>query len=122
VWRQFDLAKLPDTHVLPDEYETTLEELVRLTCPRLKGLVLMTPFFVEPNRSEPMRQRMDEYGAIVRKVAERNGTLFVDTQAAFDAYLAKSHSATLAGDRVHPNPAGHMILARAFLRAIDFEA
>jgi lysophospholipase L1-like esterase len=68
-----------------------------------------------------MRARMDEYGAIVRRIAERNATDFVDTQAAFDRFLEQQHSYRLAADRVHPNDAGHMILARALLQALHYE-
>jgi lysophospholipase L1-like esterase len=61
---------------------------------------------------------MDRYGAIVRRVAEKRGALFVDSQAAVDEALAAYYPATLAWDRVHPNTVGHMVLARAFLRAV----
>jgi lysophospholipase L1-like esterase len=86
----------------------------------LKGLVLMTPFFIEPNCSEPMRAMMDQYGAVVWRMAEKYNAVFVDTQAAFDRVLEHVHPAVLAGDRVHPNITGHTVLARAFLRAIGF--
>jgi lysophospholipase L1-like esterase len=119
VWRQFDLPLMPETHVYPDEYEATLDELVAKTKPQVKGLVLMTPYYIEPNRKDAMRARMDEYGRIVKRIAARRKTLFVDTQAAFDEVLTDYYPATLAWDRVHPNATGHMIIARAFLRAID---
>jgi lysophospholipase L1-like esterase len=121
VWRQFDLPRQPETHVLPDEYERTLEQLVVETLPAVKGLILMTPFYIEPNRQDAMRARMDEYGAIVRTLAEKHKTLFVDTQAAFDTALQTYYPATLGWDRVHPNHIGHMILARAFLQTVGFE-
>jgi lysophospholipase L1-like esterase len=120
VWRQFDLPRQTEIHVYPDEYEATLEELVLHMLPVLKGLVLMTPFYIEPNRQDPMRAQMYHYGSIVRKLAERHKTLFVDTQSAFDAALKCYYPATLSWDRVHPNHIGHMILARAFLKAVDF--
>lgn len=118
VWRQFDTPLRTEAHVLPEEYERTLGELVGRTLPVLAGpdrLLLATPFFIEGNRADAMRVRMDEYGAIVRRLASRYGSRFLDTQAAFDPVLAHTHSASLAWDRVHPQPAGHMILARAFL-------
>jgi lysophospholipase L1-like esterase len=121
VWRQFDRPTMPEIHVLPEEYEETLERLVAQTAPRVKGIVLMTPFYLEPNKSDAMRARMDQYGGIVKRVAERNGTLFVDTQAAFDRVLEHVYPAVLAWDRVHPSAAGHMVLARAFLDAIGYE-
>ena len=121
VWRQFDTPLRTETHVLPDIYEHTLGSLVTRTLPALPpggGLLLATPFFIEPNRTDPMRARMDEYGAIVRRTAARHGVQFLDTQAAFDAVLAHVHPMGLAWDRIHPQPAGHMILARAFLAAL----
>ena len=120
VWRQFD-APLPDLGTPPGEFEDGLSRLVETTLPALKGMVLMTPFFLERNSSDPMRARMDEYGAIVRRIAERNATDFIDTQAAFDRFLEQQHSYRLAADRVHPNDAGHMILARALLQALHYE-
>ncbi|MGI4789171.1 MAG: SGNH/GDSL hydrolase family protein [Janthinobacterium lividum] len=120
VWRQFDLPRQPETHVLPDEYEKTLDQLVTQTLPVVQGMVLMTPFYIEPNQTDAMRTRMDEYGAIVKMIAAKHGTLFVDTQAAFDSVLTSYYPATLAWDRVHPNQIGYMVIARAFLNSIDF--
>jgi lysophospholipase L1-like esterase len=120
VWRQFDSPTRPEGHVLPDEYARTLDGLLAQTRPSVKNIVLMTPFYIEPNRADAMRARMDEYGAVVRQLSEKHGTLFVDTQAAFDAVLTAYYPATLAWDRVHPSLIGHMVLARAFLNAVEF--
>ncbi len=120
VWRQFDSPLRTETHVLPDEYERTLDALLSQTRPAVQNIVLLTPFYIEPNHADAMRARMDEYGAIVRRLSEKHGTLFVDTQAAFDAVLMALYPATLAWDRVHPSLTGHMVLARAFLRTVEF--
>ena len=120
VWRQFDQPLLHESHVDIEEYETTLRELVAATAPRCRGLVLMTPFYIEPNREDAMRAMMDRYGGVVRRVAGDAGALFVDTQAAFDRVLRHIYPAALAWDRVHPGPSGHMVLARAFLEAVGY--
>ncbi len=120
VWRQFDSPRQPEIAVLPDEYARTLKALVTRTQPHAKGLVLMTPFYIEPNPADAMRARMDEYGSIVRDLSQKHGTLFVDTQAAFNTVLASYYPATLGWDRVHPSQTGHMVIARAFLKAIEF--
>lgn len=120
VWRQFDSPLQRHGHVYPEEYAATLENLVTHTLPHVKGLVLMTPFYIEPNREDAMRAQMDRYGAIVRDIAARHDTLFVDTQAAFDTVLQTVYPATLAWDRVHPNHVGHTLIARAFLQSVDF--
>jgi lysophospholipase L1-like esterase len=75
----------------------------------------MSPFYVQAQRSDPLRRRMDEYGAIARKLAARHAALFVDVQAAFDAALVRLDFTAIAGDRVHPTEEGHRILAHAFL-------
>ncbi len=121
VWSHFGTDLRPERQVSLKEYSKTLDELLRLTRPALKGLVLMTPYFIEPNRAEPMRKMMDEYGALVRQLTEKYQATLVDTQAAFDAVLTHLHPMTLAFDRVHPFSVGHMILARAFLQAVGFE-
>lgn len=120
VWRQFDRPLQRELHVYADEYETTLNELVATTKTHVRGLVLMTPFYLEPNRQDPMRRTMDQYGRIVRKIATRHGALFCDTQAAFDRVLKHVYPAALAWDRVHPNLTGHLILAEAFLKTVGF--
>jgi len=121
VWRHFGNAVVPEQEVSLDEYTRTLDELLRITRPTLKGLVLMTPYLIEPNRAEPMRSMMDEYGKVIRQLAEKYQAILVDTQAAFDAVLVCLLPTALAFDRVHPFSAGHMILARAFLQAVGYE-
>lgn len=121
VWRQFDLPFIKENHVYLDEYKETLRQLVTETKPFVKGLVLMTPFYLESNKQDQMRQKMDQYGQVVKRLAEEMNCYFVDTQAAFDKVLKDLYPATLAWDRVHPSAAGHMVLARAFLKEIDFD-
>ena len=118
VWRQFDCPQMPETHVLIEEYEATYERLIQRTLPTVKGMILMTPFFMEPNRQDAMRAMMDEYGAVVRKLAEKYGLVFVDLQAAWDALFEHMHPCNIAWDRIHPNQVGHMYLAKQFVKAI----
>jgi lysophospholipase L1-like esterase len=121
VWRQFDSPLQTEMHVSLGEFSNTLGRLIQTTQPRLKGLVLMTPYFIEPNKSDAMRIMMDQYGNAVRQLAAEYRTVFVDTQSAFDAALQYSHPMSLAADRIHPGQTGHMILARAFLDAVASE-
>ena len=121
VWRQFDTPRIVENQVHPEEYERTYAELLTQTRPLLKGLVLMTPFYIEPNKSDAMRETMDAYGQIVRRLAKQFDAIFVDTQAEFDRVLAHQYSASLSWDRVHPNQTGHMLLAKAFLDGVGFE-
>lgn len=119
VWRQFDSPFQKEQHVYLDEYKDTLEELVKQTKPLLKGLVLMTPYYIEPNRGDAMRAMMDRYGEAVKAIAEKHDAIFIDTQAEFDKICKYYHPNMFAWDRIHPNNIGHMVLAKAFLNAIE---
>ncbi len=121
VWRQFDLPLITEQHVYPEEYAATLERLVASTLPAVKGMILMTPFYLEPNKTEPMRAMMDQYGAIVKDVATRYGAVFVDTQHTMAGLLRHYSPNYIAWDRVHPSILGHTAIARAFLDAAGFK-
>ncbi|MEX1029717.1 MAG: SGNH/GDSL hydrolase family protein [Paenibacillaceae bacterium] len=121
VWRQYDQPLIAESHVYIDEYEVTLRALINETLPMLKGLILMTPFYIEPNRNDAMRNTMDQYSQVVRRLAEEYGAIFVDTQAAFDQLMIEIYPATIAWDRVHPSMVGHMTIARAFLKELGFQ-
>ncbi|MFD2612845.1 SGNH/GDSL hydrolase family protein [Paenibacillus gansuensis] len=121
VWRQFDQPLIKESHVYIDEYESTLRSLVGRTSSQVKGIVLMAPFYLEPNKEDAMRAMMDRYGKAVKNIAEEYGALYVDTQAYMDRLMEHIYPATLAWDRVHPNFTGHMTIARALLDVLDFD-
>jgi lysophospholipase L1-like esterase len=120
VWRHFDSNLPKEKLVSAEEFAGTLERLIAKIRPRLKGLVLMTPYYVEPDRTDPMRAMMDLYRGEVRPLAEKYKAEFVDTQVAMDLAMGPYPPTELAADRVHVNSVGQMILARAFLKAVDF--
>lgn len=121
VWRQFDSPFMTEIQVDAHEYEQNLRKLIAQAQPGLQGLILMTPYMMEPNRTDAMRARMDEYGAIVKKLAQETGAVLVDLQAAFDAFLMHYHPMSVAWDRIHPDLVGQMVIAKAFLRAVDYD-
>lgn len=121
VWRQFDTPWQPEWAVTLDEYRPTLERLVTQTRPQVNGLVLLTPYVIEPNPTDPMRAMMDRYGAVVRELASQYDAVFVDTQAAFNSAMSHIHPTGIAWDRIHPGQVGHMVLARVFLSAIGYD-
>ena len=121
VWRQFDSPAIPDGQVSPEEYERNLTEMSESLSGRVKGVVLMTPYYMEPNEADWMRARMDEYGAICRVLAEKFGATLVDVQAMFNEYFKYRHSSYIAWDRVHPNQIGATLIARTFLEKCGFD-
>lgn len=121
VWRQFDTPAIKEEQVDPKEYESNVEQMILSIKDKVKGVFLMTPFYMEPNAKDPMRSRMDEYGAICKKLAEKYGCVFVDLQAMFNSYFQYRHSSFIAWDRIHPNQIGATLIAREFLKHCEFD-
>ena len=118
VWRQFDSPTMPETHVSPEDFEATYTRLIERTLPHVQGMILMTPYYMEPNRQDSMRDRMYEYGAIVRHLAQRYHLTCVDLQEGWDRLFAHMHPCSIAWDRIHPNQTGCMYIAKQFLKAV----
>ena len=121
VWRQFDSPNMPETQVQLNEYVRTYEELILRTKKFVRGMILMTPYHMEPNRNDLMRARMDEYGAAVKALAQKHDLIFVDLQGAWDELFKHMHSCNIAWDRIHPNQVGHMYIAHKLLDAVGFD-
>lgn len=121
VWRQFDSPAMPDTHVLPEEYEENVEKMILAVKDRVKGIFLLSPYYIEPNRQDKMRARMDEYVAICRGLAEKYQCRFVDFQKMYEEYCSYRHSSYIAWDRVHPNQVGATLMAKTFLEQCEME-
>lgn len=120
VWRKFDHYLNPENCVELDEYKETYIELIEKTINNVKGIILMTPFFLETNKYDAFRAYLDKYGMIVKELSEKYNTILVDTQAVFDDYLKNVYSMSIASDRVHPNQIGHTVIAKAVLNALEF--
>lgn len=121
VWRQFDYPCNPDRHVLPEEYEANMRKLIESAKESVPEILLLTPYYMEPNAADTMRARMDEYGAIVKRLAKEYSLPCIDLQPVFSEYLANRHSAYLMWDRVHPGPVGSMLIAGKILKEFGFD-
>lgn len=120
VWRAFG----PNAHeaVPPAEYEATLRELLRRAVDETGcRLIVMEPYVIEKDPTDPQLLRTRELGWIARMIAEEFDAVTVRTQDAFDEVLQHSESTDWSHDRIHPNLAGHAVIARAFLKAVGFE-
>lgn len=118
VWRRFDCYLMSDIHISVAKYKENLRYMMSETLPRAKGMIMMSPYFIEANRLDAMRACMDEYREAMRLVTLEFGQTYIDLQSVFDKFLEKRHSSALSGDRVHPNQVGHMLIAKAFMDTI----
>ena len=121
VWRQFDSPAIPSDAVFPDEYRQNVENMILAVKDRVKGIFILSPYYMEPNREDRMRARMDEYVEICRELAEKYNCVFVDFQSLYERFLKIRHSSCIAWDRVHPNQMGATLMAREFLSKCGFD-
>lgn len=121
VWRQFDCPAMPDLAVSLEEYEANVEKMIESVKGKVKGIFLLTPYYMEPNKEDAMRKRMGEYVDVCKKLAEKHGCVLVDFQKMYDEYCSIRHSSFIAWDRVHPNQVGSTLMAREFLKACGFD-
>jgi lysophospholipase L1-like esterase len=119
VWRGF--GDNPRYAVPIDEYEATLRTLLREAVDATGcGLIVASPYLIEPDPADPHRSTSDLYRTVALRLAEEFAAIPVDTQEAFDRVLAVTPSRAWADDRVHPNRPGHAVIAQAFLTAVGW--
>ena len=120
VWQQISRPGFLEHNDSSHEFAHVLDELIQQVRPNLKGLILMTPYYLETNLQDPIRVMMDHYGEQVGEVAAAHEGILVDTQRNFDRILKWTDPLDLALDRIHINLSGHMLLAREFLEQVGF--
>ncbi len=99
-------------------YRQLLTEL-RQELPELK-LVLCEPFVLRCGVvEEKWVAEIIERRAVVKKLAGEFGAVFVPFQEEFDNAVKSAPPQYWAWDGVHPSAAGHMLMTRAWLKAIE---
>ena len=122
VWRKYDSPHQKEQHVSVEEYRETMTRLIEETLPKVSGgMILMTPYYLEPNPSDPMRADLDLRGDVVRELAKTYALPLVDVQKDFDKLLEHLYSAVITWDRVHPNYIGCSLICKSFLNTVGFD-
>lgn len=112
---------MTNIQVTPDEYEKNVEEMIIRVKDKVKGVFVLSPYIIEPNKDDMMRKRMDEYVAICKKLAEKYNCTFIGFQKMYKDYCKIRHSYCVAWDRIHPNQIDATLMAREFLKHCDFD-
>lgn len=119
VWRHFDSPDKPEIHVKIEEYEQNVESMITSIKNKVKGVLLLSPYYMETDRENAMRAKMDEYGAICKKLADKHNCIFVDFQKMYDEFSKIRHLSCLSADKVHPNQKGSTLMAKNVLEACN---
>lgn len=109
-----------------ERYEKIYRMLVSDTITRFPDIkiLILEPFVL---KSEATAEKWDEFksevslrAAAAKRVADEYGLIFVPLQERFDrAEESTGDTAYWLADGVHPTPAGHKLIANAWLEAFD---
>ena len=116
VWRRYDNDDPTSRADFERTYRTMLEQAVAAGIARL---VLCEPFVLPvPEDRKEWREDLDPKIAAVRDLAREFGALYVPLDGMFAAAATRRPPEFWAHDGVHPTPAGHALIARAWLDAV----
>jgi acyl-CoA thioesterase I len=111
----------PQSGVGPALFEEVFDELLDVTrqelgCP----VVLITPFYISTGASaDPLQSQvielLPEYIGTVEKMSRKYGTRLVNVHEVFQQHLKHRSADAFCAEPVHPNPAGHAVIACAVL-------
>jgi len=119
-WRRYDRNDPTST----ESYYEGYRRLILNTKETLDAsLILIEPFVLPvPEDRRGWREDLDPKITAVRSLAEEFKTLYVPLDGLFAAASMRTGGAYWAGDGVHPSPAGHALIADAWLRAVGAKA
>ena len=118
-WRRYDAGDPTPT----DVFEANYRALLSMTADIVGShIIILEPFLlpIPPDRAA-WREDLGPKIAVVRALAREFNTLFVPLDGLFAAAATQREMAFWLPDGVHPTPAGHALIAQAWLQAVGAE-
>ncbi len=119
VWHEFDFANGVDTPKYEMYYDILIQQ-VKEALPNIK-IMIMEPFVLNvgvPKRNwEEFRPEVEARAAAAKRVAEKNGLVFVPLMKVFDDAQKLAPAGYWIPDGVHPFATGHELIKREWLKA-----
>jgi lysophospholipase L1-like esterase len=106
-------------------YRECYDDILTRTREQTKAqIVLLDPFYIDTGESgdafrAQVRQIIPEYIAVVHEMSERHGTRLVKLHDVFQNHLTHRPAETFCPEPVHPNRAGHVIIAAELLKTLS---
>ncbi|WP_282941320.1 SGNH/GDSL hydrolase family protein [Paenibacillus sp. RC67] len=114
-WRRYDRNDPTSTEQYESGYRDLLGQMAKLEA----KLILIEPFVLPvPEDRKLWREDLDPKIHVVRELAREYGAKLVSLDGLFAQASIRANSAYWAPDGVHPSPAGHALIARAWLQAV----
>ncbi|HEX2911594.1 MAG TPA: SGNH/GDSL hydrolase family protein [Chloroflexia bacterium] len=116
-WRRFDSGQATSTEAYEENYRAVLEAARSSLSPRF---ILCEPFVLPfPEDRKGWREDLDPKIEVVHRLAREYQALLVPLDTIFTQALSRQEAAYWTRDGVHPTPAGHALIAQAWLRAVE---
>ena len=118
------LGGAPDA-VPPERFEVLYEEVLDLTARELDcPVVLISPFYISLNEDgDPFQAQvldlLPRYIEVVERMSEKYGTRLLRLQDVFQEQLRHRDAGSFCPEPVHPNHAGHTVIAQALLETLE---
>ncbi|MNI31844.1 GDSL-like Lipase/Acylhydrolase [compost metagenome] len=115
-WRKFDR----NDGTSAEQFEEGYRKLLTVTQEKLAAkIVIVEPFVLPvPADRENWREDLDPKIQVARKLAREFGAAYVPLDGLFAQAAIQAPPAYWAPDGVHPSPAGHALVADAWLQAV----
>ena len=118
VWHRFGGHKIATTDAqLELNYRCILERIRRETNAKI---VMLTPFLLDKEPFEGMREEVVRAQAIVKRLAEEFADVYIPLDEHFEEALkTQPEPLYYSGDGVHPNDNGRMFIGKLYADAVD---
>jgi lysophospholipase L1-like esterase len=114
-WRRYDRNEPTTTEQFEAGYRDLLTQTVKLDA----KLVIVEPFVLPvPEDRKQWREDLDPKITVVRDLAREFGARLVCLDGLFAQASTRAEAAYWAHDGVHPSPAGHALIAKAWLQTV----
>lgn len=117
-WRRYGDPPCPTTaQAFEEYYQATLDKIRRQIDVRV---VLLEPFVLHvPEDRAGWREDLDPKIDVVRKLAVEFNADLIPLDTLFSKAATQTHPGFWANDGVHPTPAGHALIAEAWIENAD---
>ncbi|WP_438431809.1 SGNH/GDSL hydrolase family protein [Gorillibacterium sp. sgz500922] len=116
-WRRYDNNEPTGTEAFYEGYRKLIQRTLEGTD---AGILLVEPFVLPyPEDRKAWREDLDPKIQAVRELAREFHTPYVALDGLFAAACSKAEPEYWAADGVHPTAAGHAIIAKAWLEAME---
>jgi acyl-CoA thioesterase-1 len=119
-WKRYNNDKVI---VTVEGFEASYRDLITRTQQNLDAkLVFIEPFVLPvPEDRKLWREDLDPKINVVRELAREFGALLVPIDGLFAQASMRADSSFWAPDGVHPSPAGHALIAKAWLQTVGVQ-